>query len=156
MIDRFEMQHFGVLKWEDLSLETSGSQDGNCDCCGTSTRRVWGFVRHPRGLLAAYFVGWTLGKRDHGASFDLIVGPWGEGALPERRGAISLKYGATDEGSGFAVIDAASRPTASNKLVGCALARSEVIDTPLAKRCFAIADAVLIKGPRIAEIRVWA
>jgi hypothetical protein len=155
MTDQFNMQRFGSLKWEDLSLEPSGNQGGVCDCCGTGTQRVWGFVRHPLGPLAAYFVGWTLGKKGHGAAFDLVVG-WGEGALPERRAAVSLQYRVTDEGPGFGIVDASGRPTATKKLVGRALARSEVVDTALANQCFAIADAVLMKDPRIAEVRGWA
>ena len=156
MTDQFDMQRFGSLKWEDLSLEPSGKQGGVCDCCGTSTHRVWGFVRHPLGRLAAYFVGWTVGKNDHGAAFDLVVGPWGDGALPERRAAVSLQYRLSDERPGFGIVDASGRPTATKKLVGCALARSKVVDTALANQCFAIADAVLMKDPRIAEVRGWA
>src|SRR6267142_2265097 len=107
MTDQLKMKRFGPLRWEDLSLEPSGSQGGLCDCCGTSTQCVWGVVRHPLGLLAAYFVAWTVGKKDHGATFDLIVGPWGEGAVPEGRAAVSLQYGVTDEGPHLGIVDAA-------------------------------------------------
>src|SRR5262245_45445756 len=113
-----DMQRHGALNWKDLRLQTLKSQDGACDCCGTTTRRVWGFVGYEHGTVAAYFVGWTLGKRDHGAAFDLIVGAWGPNATSEQRGAVALEYRVGDHGPGFAIVDALNRPHATNESVG--------------------------------------
>jgi hypothetical protein len=155
MTDQLNMQRFGALDWKELRIETSGIQEGTCDCCGTSTRRVWGFVRHPIGAVAAYFVGWTIGKRDHGATFDLIMGAWGDSSTPEQRGAVSLKYGIGDGASGFAIVDGADRSITNSKLVGRSFTRAEVINTPLAGQVFAIADAVFMTDPRLDEVRTW-
>src|SRR5215475_7218083 len=99
MADHFNMQRFGAIDWKELRIETSGAQEGICDCCGTRTRRVWGVVLHPIGGIAAYFVVWPTGKRDHGAKVDLIVGAWGSGATQEERGAVSLNYCLGESGS---------------------------------------------------------
>ena len=51
------------------------------------------------------------------------------------------------------VIDATERPIAAGDLVGRALRREEVIDTPLAKQAFDIIDAIWLQDQRIEEIR---
>jgi hypothetical protein len=51
------------------------------------------------------------------------------------------------------VIDATERPIAGGELVGRALRREEVIDTPLAKQAFDIIDAIWLQDQRIEEIR---
>jgi hypothetical protein len=155
MADQLNMQRFGPLDWKELRLEPSGTQEGVCDCCGTSTRRVWGFVRHPIGAVAAYFVGWTIGRKDHGASFDLIVGAWGSGATQKQRGAVSLTYRAADGDYGFAIVDATDRPTANSELVGRVFTRHEVVATTLADQVFAIADAIFMTDARLDEVRTW-
>ncbi len=138
----------------ELSIEPSGSFDcGPCECCGGNSRRVWGYAHRADHTEAAYFVQWTLGHVDeHGAHFDLILGRWGEGADPRDRSAVSLEFRRTDHGPAFMVIDAASRDFASKELVGRALARSEVLGTPLATRAFAIVDAIWLQDARIEEI----
>jgi hypothetical protein len=155
MADQLNMQRFGPLDWKELRLEPSGTQEGVCDCCGTSTRRVWGFVRHPIGAVAAYFVGWTIGRKDHGASFDLIVGAWGSGATQKQRGAVSLTYRAADGDYGFAIVDATDRPTANSELVGRVFTRHQVVATTLADQVFAIADAIFMTDARLDEVRTW-
>lgn len=155
MISRLKLDRFGALRWQELRLEPTGGQDGACDCCGTTTRRVWGLVHHERGPVAAYFVGWTLGRSDHGAAFDLIVGPWGGSAVPADRGAVTLEYRLTDNGPRFGVVDAANRSIAKSNLIGHVFARTEVVGTPLAQHAFAVADAVLLCEGRLEEVRAW-
>jgi hypothetical protein len=47
------------------------------------------------------------------------------------------------------VIDAADRPISRSELVGAALARSQVIGTPIATRVFAICDAIFAQDTRL-------
>ena len=140
---------------ESINVEPTGMNDvGTCPCCGKASRVVWGFSHEGERTRASYFVHWTLGHiHDYGASIDLIIGAWGEGATAHTRSAVSMTYRLTDTGPWLSVIDAATRPVAKNTLVGRALRRDEVIGTPLAAEAFAIADAVLLQDGRVAELR---
>lgn len=137
-----------------IKVEPSGSTElGVCDCCGRSSRSVWGFVYAEGHSLAAYFVHWTVGHvPDQGASIDLILGEWGEGATEDKRFAVALAYRLMDSGPSMMVIDAEARLASSNPLVGRALSRGEVIGTHFAEDAFAIADAVLAQDDRVAEL----
>jgi hypothetical protein len=138
----------------DLRIELGESKDfGPCDCCGSNSRTVWGYVYRPAGPAAAYFVQWTLGQVDrHGAHFDLIIGRWGEGADRSERCSVSLEFRRTEQGPSFMVIDSAARPVSSSELVGSILARLDVIGTPLAELAFNIVDAIWLQDERIAEV----
>jgi hypothetical protein len=137
-----------------ITIDPTGSNDtGVCDCCGRSSRTVWGQAYADDRCVAAYFVHWTLGHvPDRGANIDLIIGEWGEAANSDRRSAISLAYRLTESGPSMMVIDANTRPISRSPLVGQAMCRKEVIDTPLAQNAFAIADAVLAQDNRVAEL----
>ena len=137
-----------------ITIEQTGSKEtGSCDCCGRSSRNVWGFAYAEGRCLAAYFVQWTLGHiPDRGANIDLVLGEWGEAATPERRSALALAYRLTETGPSMMVIDAENRRAASSDLVGRALTRQEVIGTAVAHEAFAIADAVLAQDARAAEL----
>lgn len=136
------------------SIEASGSHDfGPCECCGSNSRTVCGFVQRGDETEAAYFVQWTLGQVErHGANFDLIIGKWGDAADSKERFAVSMELHRTSSGPMFTVIDAAHRPAASSDWVGKALARDEVIGTPLAQQAFELVDAIWLQDARIAEI----
>ena len=136
-------------------IELSGSHEtGVCECCGNESRRVWGYVHRQGRPIAAYFVHWTLGHvEEHGANFDLILGPFDEGSTADDRGAVSLAYRLIDQVPTYMVIDAASRPTDDGTLASYAYARSEIIGDPIAGDIFAICDAILPNDPRLAELR---
>ena len=144
----------GVLPVDRLRVEPTESRDfGPCACCGSQTRRVWGYVRSRAGIAAAYFVQWAVGRvTDHGALFDLVLGPWGEGTTAADRVLATLDYRLTDTGPAFMVIDSAGRPAAESGLAGRALSRADVVGQPIAKRVFRVADAVLAGDTRIAEL----
>jgi hypothetical protein len=138
-----------------LYVMQTGQNTGHCDCCGTATRRVWGFVSCEGVTVAAYFVGWTIGRPDHGAAFDLIFGAWGDGAKPETRAAIALDFRVVDGTPQYMVVDAEGRPPASSDLVANALARVDVIGSPLAAQVFEIVDAVYLGDATLDELRRW-
>jgi hypothetical protein len=137
-----------------LSVEPTGASDfGPCDCCGSATRRVWGFAHAPDRAVAAYFVQWAVGRvADHGALFDLVLGRWGDGATAADRVLVTLDYRLTDTGPAFMVVDSAGRPADDPGLVGPALTRAEVVGQPVAGEAFPVADAVLAQDARIAEV----
>jgi hypothetical protein len=138
----------------DLTVEPTGQNDfGPCPCCGNTSRTVWGFVNGPVGTVAAYFVQWTVGNlANHRPNFDLILGPWGEGAASADRFMIALQYRVLENGPAFTVIDPDGRPSATSELVGKALPRCEVVGKPIAAQAFAIVDAVLAQDYRLREL----
>ncbi|MEN3950944.1 hypothetical protein [Iodidimonas sp. SYSU 1G8] len=138
-----------------LAVEQTGASTGHCDCCGSTTRRVWGEVHAADGIVAVYYVGWSEGRPDHGAAFDLIIGKWGDGATSEDRAAVSLDFRVSEARGAFMVVDAPGRRIAVSELAGSALTRSEVIGTPLASQVFALIDAVYMKDARLDEVRAW-
>jgi hypothetical protein len=139
---------------DDFELEHFGESDGRCDCCGTRTKRVWGFVRRIGEPIGAYFVSWTEGKPDHGAAFDLILGKWGDDATRNDRFSVALDYRLVDNIPTWMVVDAVNRVTSKSTLVGAAFKRTDVIGTPLAPQVFAIVDAVYV-STGIEELRTW-
>ena len=132
-------------------IELDGSQDfGPCECCGDNSRTVWGLVHRENCTEAAYFVHWSLGKAaEKGAHIDLILGPFGEGTERADRYAVSLEF---RQGFGVKVLDASVRSIARHSLVGRALAREDVIMTPLAQEVFEIIDTIWAQDVRIAEV----
>ena len=137
-----------------ITIEPTGSNDtGICDCCGRSSRCVWGLAHADGRCLAAYYVHWTLGHViDRGANIDLIIGEWGKATTSESRSALALAYRLIDTGPSMMVIDADTRPASDRRLVGRALRRDEVIGTDAARDAFAIADAILAQDKRVAEL----
>ena len=137
-----------------IEIEPTESNDtGVCDCCGRSSRTVWGHAYADDRCLAAYFVHWTLGHvRDQGANIDLVIGEWGEGTTPAQRSSVSLAYRLMESGPGMMVIDADARPVSESPLVGQALRRDDVLGAAFAQDVFAIADAILARDERVAEL----
>ncbi|WP_027584568.1 hypothetical protein [Bradyrhizobium sp. Ai1a-2] len=137
-----------------IEIDPTGSNDtGVCDCCGHSSRCVWGEAYADGRCVAVYFVHWTLEHvPDHGASIELIIGQWGEGTSAQHRIAIALAYRLMEGIPSMMVINASAMPVARSPLVGRALCRDDVIGTPLAQNAFSIADAVLAQDHRVAEL----
>ena len=141
-----------MIQSSDLEVELADESGGTCDCCGNTSRTVWGYV-HERegGTVASYFVQWTVGLSlaEHPANFDLVLGSWGDGTSADDRCAISLLYSENEDGPSVMVIDAAGAPRDLSTLASSALARDEVVGTPLAIAAFAIVDAVFLQDNRL-------
>lgn len=139
-----------------LEIEPTGESTGHCDCCGSTTRRVWGFVHRDDETVGAYFVRWAEGHPDHGASIDLILGKWGESATRDDRYVVALDCRVVEASPQFMVVDAQSRLPSADDFASSTLKRSEVIGTPLAPQVFALVDAIYISDPRLEEVRHWS
>lgn len=137
-----------------LRIEHEKTQDfGPCECCGSMSRLVAGFVTRDGEDYVAYQVHWTLGQiGKHGAGFFLIFGTGGENSAAADRSAVALRYRADAEATGFMVVDADKTRIATHPLVGKALRREEVVGTPLAREVFDIVDFIWLHDGRIAEI----
>jgi len=126
-------------------VETMGESSGKCDCCGNDSRRVWGMVHNVAGsTVAAYWISWTVGHlNEPGAYFDLVLGRWGDGTNASDRFRVTLLHRAqTNKAPTLMVIDSAIRPSCDGQLAQSALARSDVIGTPIAAQVFSIIDAI--------------
>jgi len=138
--------------WQELNVEIFGERQSSCDCCQNTTQRVWGWISDHDRTLAAYFVTFTSARPDHGAKYQLIVGPWGDGATVDDRIAVELDYRVASGKAAFMVVDASPFPAVAAR----SLTRVEVIDTELTAQIFPMVDAVFMKDPRLEEIRRWS
>jgi hypothetical protein len=130
-----------------------GESGGHCDCCGTQSRCVWGSLESADGAHTVYYVHWTVGDvRDHAAHFDLVLGPWGEAHPATSRALAALDYRLLDNGPAFRAIDGEPRLALCSSLAARAFQRADVIGTPLADIVFAMADTVLARDSRLAEL----
>jgi hypothetical protein len=126
-------------------VETTDESGGKCDCCGNDSSCVWGMVHKVDGpTVAAYWMHLTVGHlNDPGANLDLVVGPWGEGTTANERYSIALLYRQQVDGApSLMVVDYADRPIGDGTLAATAVARGDVIGTPLAPQVVSIIDAI--------------
>lgn len=146
---RLERIQIDAMKME---VEQIGESGGHCDCCGNTSRTIWGNVYQDKiEMIACYYVQWTINQpfSVHPANVDLIIGRWGDDSTAEERCAVSLVYFEEDERPGVMVIDAAQRPVSASTLVGAAMTREDVVGTPFASVAFAIFDAVIAQDKRL-------
>jgi len=125
-------------------VEEMGESGGHCDCCGNESRCVWGMVHREDETQAVYYMHWTVGHlSEPGANLDLILGRWGEDSSADDRVVVSLLHREQPDGTpALMVIDAIDRPAVKSELARTALARSDVIGTPLAAQVFRLVDAI--------------
>jgi hypothetical protein len=135
-----------------LVVELDGhSEFGPCECCGHTSRRVWGYLHDDDATRAAYLVTWTPGHLDHDPAFELIVGRWGEGATAADRVRVALRCRFSGSGPQFMVVDAARGDEARRALAAAELTRAQVVGTPLATDIFAMVDAIWLGDARLGE-----
>lgn len=133
-----------------LIIEPDGSNDyGPCKCCGNMSRTVWGYIHRDGEMIAVYYVHWTLGRIDHGARFELIVGPWGDDSTAEQRSTVQLLYRLVDGQPAFMVGNAEAK---QDGLSAHALRREQVVGTPMAAEIFKLVDAIWDDDGRIREL----
>jgi hypothetical protein len=89
----------------------------------------------------------------HGAEFYIILGEFGDGTTAIDKFAVALHFFVDSDRFGFMVVDADQTPISSHPLVGYALPRASVIDTPLAEEAFNLVDAIWLEDENIAEVR---
>jgi hypothetical protein len=126
---------------------------GPCECCGDLSLLASGMVRLDDEPYAVHQVHWTTQQvARHGAEFYLILGRWGDGTTAADKFAVALHFFVESDRFGFMVVDADQTPMASHPLVGRALPRESVIDTPLAQEVFKLVDAIWLEDENISEV----
>ena len=133
-----------------FTIEKMGESGGHCDCCGNESRCVWGMVDDGSATIAAYWMHWTFGHlSDSGANLDLVIGKWGDETSADDRVAVALVHREMEDGSpSLMVVNANDRPAVNGDLARTALAREEVIGTPMAATVFALVDAIYLQDGR--------
>jgi hypothetical protein len=126
---------------------------GICDCCGRTSKTIWGNLSANDRTLAVYYVRWTVDAPEHNPSIDLLVGEWGDGANAQNRVLVSLLFQPSANGGAFMIVDGQGRLADSRDLCARALRRAEVVGTPLAQEVFGLVDAIWLTEPRIAEVQ---
>lgn len=133
-----------------FKVETMGESGGHCACCGNESRSVWGMVHAGGATVAVYWMHWAVGHLgEPGANLDLVMGPWGDDTAAKDRVLVALLHRQQPDGSpALMVIDADDRLERHRQLAGTALARKDVIGTPLAAQVFSIVDAIYEQDDR--------
>ncbi|MGC2621268.1 MAG: hypothetical protein WA414_19650 [Acidobacteriaceae bacterium] len=150
------MERISLPNRPDLALEfdvENRAELGPCPDCGNKTKRIWGYVYDADVATAAYFVEWTPAHPQKDATFDLILGKWGEATAADDRRALSVAFKVLDSEPSFMVQDASIRRIGSSPLVSTALDRNAVLGAPIAPVVFEIFDLIYLADPRIAELR---
>lgn len=130
-------------------VETEGAESTLCDCCGTQTQKIWGWLHQGDSTLLNYFVRWTEGHPEAGADINLLMGKWGDEAGPVDRSCVSLHlFLQDDQTPAFRVVDARQDFFGEDKLALNGLQRSEVMGTPLADAVFAALDSIWCQDER--------
>jgi hypothetical protein len=137
-----------------LRTEIGGESGGTCDCCGQTSRTIWGSVLAAEQTVAVYYVQWTVASPQHYPNIDLILGEWGDGTAGADRALVAMQYQPKVGGGSVRVIDAKGRPPEHSDICGAGLARGEVIGTPLAQKVFAVVDAIWLGDKRIGDMRL--
>ncbi len=137
-------------KREQLRVEPEGADFALCECCGTKTQKIWGWLHTQAATQLCYFVRWTEGHPEAGADINLIIGKWGEGAAPADRTCVSLTlFLQDDRAPAFMVVDARTEYFGDGEVAAGGLKRNEVIGTPLATPIFAALDAIWLQDERM-------
>ena len=137
-----------------IQIELADARDvGRCDCCGNSSRAVWGYAYRNRNPYGFYYVHWTIGHvPDYGANFDLVFGIREENGRPPHHSAASLLYRLVDSVPSFMVIDAQGRPFSGSDLVKRVLNRADVLGRPIAQEIFVFCDSIVQQDDRVSEL----
>jgi hypothetical protein len=126
---------------------------GTCECCGRTSKKIWGDLSANDNTLAVYFVQWTSSAPEHNPNIDLVIGSWRDDAQPQNRALVSLLFRPSANGGSFMVIDGQDRLASMQDLCSRAMRRVEVVGTPLAQEVFAPVDAIWLTDARIAEVQ---
>jgi hypothetical protein len=134
----------------DLTLEVGPIEDGVvCECCGTRSVTVHGFLYRKGDAFAIYYAGWTPGHPERGATLVVATGEWDEGKGPADRVSIGLRAVASDDEIQFTVLDPAESPWGETALFGRMVSRMDALAHTRLPVTFEIAEMVVRDDPRV-------
>lgn len=137
----------------DLSLELGPQEAGTvCNCCGTRSTTVHGFVYRAGDAFAIYYAGWTTQHPERGVTLAVATGEWAEGSSPADRVSIGMEARATDAEIHFTVVEPDQSPWGETALFGKMLSRQAALGHPSLRQTLEVAELVVRDDPRIHSV----
>ena len=136
----------------DLSLEPGPSEPGTvCECCGTRSITVHGFVYEKGDPFAVYYAGWTATHPERGVTIAVATGKWDEDSTSDDRVSMGVDAHATEKELQFSAIDPEQSPWGETELFGRMLRRAETIRHSRFKATLAVAELVVREDQRVHD-----
>src|SRR5690606_31225152 len=115
----------------DLSLELGPQEAGFiCECCGTRTTTVHGFVYAAGEAFAIYYAGWSVQHPERGVTMAIATGEWSEGSGPADRVSIGVQARSLETEIHFSVLEPSQSPWGETELFGEMLPRDKALQHP--------------------------
>jgi hypothetical protein len=134
----------------DLSLETGPQEAGAiCDCCGTRSTTVHGFVYESGDAFAIYYAGWSVQHPERGVTMAIATGEWSEGSGPADRVSIGVEARSHETEIHFSVLEPNQSPWGETQLFGEMLPREKALQHPSLRKTLEVAELVVREDPRV-------
>jgi hypothetical protein len=137
-----------------FEVELSGQKQHPCECCGNVSHTVWGYVHEEAGgTRAVYYAGWIDGHDDRVVRMTVSLGRWGDGTGADDRRSVAIDMRAPEGTPEMMVVDNALFDEPA--VLGVLQRRQEALDDPALADLWAVADAIVLADPRVAEAMRW-
>lgn len=137
----------------DLSLEAGPQEAGTvCDCCGTRSTTVHGFVSRSGDAFAVYYAGWSDRHPERGVTMAIATGEWAEDSGPQDRTSIGLEARPTATEIHFTVVGPEQSPWGETPLFGKMLSRENAVVHPVLRSTLEVAELVVRDDSRVRTV----
>jgi hypothetical protein len=137
----------------DLSLEAGPQEAGNvCDCCGTRSTTVHGFVYRSGDAFAVYYAGWSHQHPERGVTMAIATGEWAEDSGPQDRTSIGLEARPAATEIQFTIVGPEQSPWGETPLFGRMLSRDRAKASPSLKATLEVAELIVREDPRVRAV----
>jgi hypothetical protein len=134
-----------------FGVEPTGAKQHECECCGRTSRTVWGWVHAGTAgsgdTRAAYYAGWVEGHADSVIHLTISLGQWGDGASAAERQAVAIDLRSFDGQPQCMIVDDAFIQDPDS--LGHHLPRDEALANPSLSEFWEITDAILEQDTRL-------
>jgi hypothetical protein len=139
----------------EFSLETGPQEAGDiCDCCGTRSTTVHGFVYASGDAFAIYYAGWSIQHPERGVTMAIASGTWSEGSGPADRVSIGVQARSHETEIHFSVLEPSQSPWGKTQLFGEMLLRDKALQHSSLRTTLEIAELVVREDPRVRSF-LW-
>jgi hypothetical protein len=133
-----------------LSLEMGPQDAGSiCECCGTRSTTVHGFVYESGDAFAIYYAAWSGQHPERGVTMAIATGEWSEGAGAADRVSIGVQARSREEDIHFSVLEPNKSPWGETPLFGAMLPRDKALQHPSLRKTLEVAELVVREDRRI-------
>lgn len=135
------------------SLETGPEEEGaTCDCCGTRSSSVHGFVYRDGDAFAIYYAGWSERHPERGVTMAIATGEWSDDSGPQDRVSIGLGAYPTGTDVEFSVAEPEESPWGETPLLGTMLPKDRALASAALTATLEIAELVSRGDPRLRAV----